>query len=228
MSKTNVLKLIIYFVCKICKATSHYRFNINTVNDVAAAVVVEVWSSRKWSSKVQLSQHNTWINILYVQMRDCKPIHSHLTVYSGDVCGLEQINNWNPVGPWNLIKSCSMASFLCIWGPFDMKMLERVLEGGTGRGHVGGRGFEAGPFMSAVIIVRLKVGHTLWACSHKEQECSHCEGRLAGWEYYVRAELCRARHGQEHLLPLPHSYVLADNMWYWASCKNPWYEQISS
>ena len=90
-----------------------------------------------------------------------------------------------------------MASYVCIWGPFDMKRLETALRGETGRGNVGGRGFEAGPFMSAVIIVRLKVGHTLWACSHKEQECSHCAGRLAGWEYYGRAELCRARHGQE-------------------------------
>lgn len=59
--------------------------------------------------------------------------------------------------------------------------------------------FEAGPLMSAVIIVRLKVGHTLWACLHKEQECSHCAGRLAGWEYYGRAELCRARQGQRLL-----------------------------
>lgn len=61
-----------------------------------------------------------------------------------------------------------------------MKVLETVWRGETGRGNVGGRGFEAEPFMSVVIIVRLKVGHKLWACSHKEQECSHCAGRLAG------------------------------------------------
>lgn len=90
-----------------------------------------------------------------------------------------------------------MATFVCIWGPFDMKKCETAWRRETGRGNVGGRGFEAGPFMSAVIIVRLKVGHTLWACLHKEQECSHCAGRLAGWEYYGRAEPCRARHGQE-------------------------------
>lgn len=119
-----------------------------------------------------------------------------------------------------------MASFVCIWGPSDMKKLETGRGGETGRENVGGRGFQAGPFMSAVIIVRLKVGHTLSACSHKEQECSHCAGRLAGWEYYGRAELCRARHGQElprcltaqrclclPSLPLPHSYVHVDNMW---------------
>lgn len=42
-----------------------------------------------------------------------------------------------------------------------MKKLATGWRGETGRGYVGGRGFGAGPFMSAVIIVRLKVGHTL-------------------------------------------------------------------
>lgn len=88
---------------------------------------------------------------------------------------------------------------ICVyfWEPFDRTKFERAWRRETGSGNVGGRGSEAGPFMSAMIILRLKVGHTLWACSHKEQECSHCAGRLAGWEYYGRAELCRARHGQE-------------------------------
>lgn len=93
---------------------------------------------------------------------------------------------------WKLFPGLGCVYQGALWHKKAWDSLER-----RNSGNVGGKGFEAGPFMSAVIIVRLKVGHTLWACLHKEQECSHCAGRLAGWEHYGRAELCRARHGQE-------------------------------
>lgn len=139
------------------------------------------------------------------------------------------------MGPWNLIECCSMADFMCAWAPSDMKF-ETACRGETGRGNMGGRGFEAGPLMSAMIIVRLKVGHTLWACLHKDKECSHCVGRLAGWEYYGRAELCRARHGQElpqcltthstasvwicfHYLIAMCMLIICDNVWEVVLCR---------
>lgn len=123
------------------------------------------------------------------------------------------------MAPWILSNFVPWPRLCVPQGPYDMKKSLRQEEKQGGEMWVAGV-FEAGPFMSAVIIVRLKVGHTLWACSHKEQECSHCAGRLAGWEYYGRAELCRARHGQElpwclpaHsrrlcLYTLPHSMLI--------------------
>lgn len=83
------------------------------------------------------------------------------------------------MAPWILSNSVPRPRLCVPQGPYDMKKSLRQEEKQGGEMWVAGV-FEAGPFMSAVIIVRLKVGHTLWACSHKEQECSHCAGRLAG------------------------------------------------
>lgn len=92
---------------------------------------------------------------------------------------LNETDQLKPCGTFGFYQTL-FHCLMCVYLPSDMKKLETARRGETGRGNVGGKGFEAGPFMSALIIVRLKVGHTLWACLHKEQECSYCAGRLAG------------------------------------------------
>lgn len=133
-------------------------------------------------------------------MRDCKKSLLIPISLCWSCFGTKQTKTWNPVGHWNCIKC---------WAFWHEKALDS-LEEETGREHVSSRGFEAGPFMSAVIIVRLKVCHTLWACLHKELACPHCEGRLAGWEYNGRAKSYRARHGltDTYSCFLTHQYSL--------------------